>query len=224
MPQGNCRFTSALCDKHGLPMDRHVQGPDRAGKPKAIEHLNRKWAQTFAANFVSGKTVLLEERDIPSRSRQQNAGNASCRASPENDRSSHTRMLRGRRLRGALLERRHDLLDFLRHAGIGKFLHDVRADTNCFGAAILVIGGLELLAEIVQLRAEHRAGVFLHRSGLGGGEIMIQPPEDLNSTVDVVAALGVREAFQKLTPHSPPNCHVPDPMTETRRPVLPRIR
>ena len=31
-------------------------------------------------------------------------------------------------------------------------------------------------------------------------------------------------AWEKVWPHSPPNCQVPSPMAETRKPVLPRIR
>src|SRR5437762_13298623 len=38
------------------------------------------------------------------------------------------------------------------------------------------------------------------------------------------ASIRSASACEKSFAHSPPNCHVPRPMTETRRPVLPSLR
>ena len=43
---------------------------------------------------------------------------------------------------------------------------------------------------------------------------------EADAILDAAADCG----WVKLTPHSPPNCQVPAPMTETRKPVLPKIR
>src|SRR5438034_9896367 len=37
-------------------------------------------------------------------------------------------------------------------------------------------------------------------------------------------SMAFTSSWENVFPHSPPNCHVPKPMTETLNPVLPRVR